>query len=674
MEFIAGLVSEALEDWVGTDQDDVHEVGANILGSFNGLGGNDTLRITASGYVRLYDLNITSIETIEGAVGNNTFQLSKDVLPKLKHIKGGAGYNTLLLTGDDLDLTTLALSNIHEITYSYFSATTPARIAVRDFETALLVKASPYHPVYVTLVGGTFSEAQKNTLFAQGLTYLRDEGGDHVNPRPLMMNFHGDRMQTEGGLAGLLDQGAQILFQGAGSSMKSLTVRTTGFHDIFDLYGFRLIPGGSVSLSGPIAQGTEILVDGIVIGSISAYSSAGLDVNFNTNATAGRVQEVLRALTYTNTDALQVSEKQIEGVVTDHDGHTDKALIEATVAPTGTQFEIGGEWKGIDTGGNDYYSTKAGLQVRYNDIDGGVHNDTLFLSGGGIFSFHKSYLVNVETIRGSNRDDDVTFLPESIEDVALIDLRGHSTHGYDIVRLQGAFFDLTGKVFEGVEAIDLTTHGTAVRLDSISTARLVDGRDTSNDHIVLTNGLFSADDITALRANGIDHISDRSGYIPTSPSTPVVNLVLKGTKAKNTLIGGAGNDKLYGKSGNDKLTGGAGQDTFVFDTALGKGTTKKKHNKNVNFDTITDFNAADDSIWLDNKFFSKLGKGTSSNPGKLNKKFFKNGKATDKNDYVLYKKGIVYYDADGSGKKYKPVEFIKISNKVKLSAEDFLIV
>jgi Ca2+-binding RTX toxin-like protein len=147
------------------------------------------------------------------------------------------------------------------------------------------------------------------------------------------------------------------------------------------------------------------------------------------------------------------------------------------------------------------------------------------------------------------------------------------------------------------------------------------------------------------------------------------------TRAKNALVGGIGADKINGGSGNDVLTGGLGADVFVFDTALGRGTTAKNHNKKVNFDTITDFKPGEDKIWLDNKIFTKLGRaGSEAAPAALNKKFFKTSKATDKDDYLVYKSGVVYYDADGKGAKYKPVEIIKIANKAALSAADFLVI
>ncbi|MBO1905846.1 calcium-binding protein [Microvirga sp. 3-52] len=128
-----------------------------------------------------------------------------------------------------------------------------------------------------------------------------------------------------------------------------------------------------------------------------------------------------------------------------------------------------------------------------------------------------------------------------------------------------------------------------------------------------------------------------------------------GSTSIDALSGGSGDDLLAGGQGRDVLQGGSGQDSFVFDT---------KPNKAKNLDRITDFNVTDDSIWLDNKVFTKLGKaGSSDKPALLKKDFFVEGsKAKDKNDHVLYdsKTGMLFYDADGSG-KVKPVEIATLS-------------
>jgi Ca2+-binding RTX toxin-like protein len=148
---------------------------------------------------------------------------------------------------------------------------------------------------------------------------------------------------------------------------------------------------------------------------------------------------------------------------------------------------------------------------------------------------------------------------------------------------------------------------------------------------------------------------------------------LVGGAGKDVFNGGLGNDKLSGGLDNDTLTGGKGRDVFVFDTKLGTSSTDRK----VNFDTIKDFSVKDDSLYLDNAIFKKLGSGTAASPKQLSKSFFTIGdKAKDKNDYIIYndKTGVLSYDADGSGKG-KAVEFAQLSKKLTtLSYKDFFVI
>ncbi len=115
--------------------------------------------------------------------------------------------------------------------------------------------------------------------------------------------------------------------------------------------------------------------------------------------------------------------------------------------------------------------------------------------------------------------------------------------------------------------------------------------------------------------NALDTISEEAGsgtdtvfasisyrlaaHVENLTGTGSAGLVLKGTSLANVIRGTAGHDRLYGGSGRDTLWGGAGRDLFVFDT---------KPNKATNLDKLADFNVKDDTIWLDNAVFRKLGK------------------------------------------------------------------
>lgn len=144
--------------------------------------------------------------------------------------------------------------------------------------------------------------------------------------------------------------------------------------------------------------------------------------------------------------------------------------------------------------------------------------------------------------------------------------------------------------------------------------------------------------------------------------------VITGNAGKNAIQAGSGNDVVKGGLGNDTLYGQAGKDAFVFDS---------KPNKSTNVDAIKDFNVKDDSIWLENRIFSKLTKkGTEASPFKLDKKVFWTGdKAHDKDDRVIYdkKSGALYYDADGTGSGAQ-VKIATLSKNLKMTYADFFVV
>jgi Ca2+-binding RTX toxin-like protein len=135
---------------------------------------------------------------------------------------------------------------------------------------------------------------------------------------------------------------------------------------------------------------------------------------------------------------------------------------------------------------------------------------------------------------------------------------------------------------------------------------------------------------------------------------------LKGLGGNDRLLGGNGNDRLYGNTGNDSLKGGAGLDKFVFDSALTA----------ANIDKIHDFTVADDTIWLDNRIFTKLAHGA------LNAAAFALGaQASDTSDHIIYNSsnGDLRYDSDGTGAATAKL-FAKLDPGLALTANDFWVV
>ncbi len=142
---------------------------------------------------------------------------------------------------------------------------------------------------------------------------------------------------------------------------------------------------------------------------------------------------------------------------------------------------------------------------------------------------------------------------------------------------------------------------------------------------------------------------------------------LWGELGNDQLWGDAGHDRISGGLGNDLLRGGTGKDVFVFDT---------RTNKRTNVDRIADFRFQGDSIYLANRYFTKLGSGTASKPKKFKSDMFvQSTKAQDAEDRIVYDKrsGKLYYDEDGTGAKVQ-VLIATLTNKATLKYSDLFVI
>ncbi|MBZ6076892.1 calcium-binding protein [Microvirga puerhi] len=228
------------------------------------------------------------------------------------------------------------------------------------------------------------------------------------------------------------------------------------------------------------------------------------------------------------------------------------------------------------------------------------------------------------------------------------DLYNVTNSSFDVVFNGNATSDAVNKV---IHALIYYNSGSAASTNRQIQVSVSDGADKTTTSIVAASHTA---EVTAPSSGGKTVGNDDAN-------------VIKGGAGKDVIAGGAGDDTISGGLGNDILTGGAGKDIFVFNTAL---------NKKTNLDKIIDFNVKDDTLWLDNAVFKKLGKGSEAKPGKLNKAFFTIGdKAKDKNDYLIYdtKKGVLSYDADGSGKG-KAVEITTLKKGLKMTYLDFMVI
>lgn len=208
--------------------------------------------------------------------------------------------------------------------------------------------------------------------------------------------------------------------------------------------------------------------------------------------------------------------------------------------------------------------------------------------------------------------------------------------------------------------------------------RVVGG--AGNDVYILNSG---SDTVVEKAGEGVDTIETllKSYGLTNLPNvenltyTGTLNATLTGSSGANGLTGSTGNDKISGGggadtirggSGNDTLTGGAGSDYFFFDVAPDATT---------NVDTIKDFAAAQgeaDILLLFHSTFSALEGSVESDeflsaPGAV-------GAETSLHRLIYNSTtGALYYDADGSGVSFNPIQFANLSGAPNLTFEDFSV-
>ncbi|MBB3018615.1 Ca2+-binding RTX toxin-like protein [Microvirga lupini] len=351
--------------------------------------------------------------------------------------------------------------------------------------------------------------------------------------------------------------------------------------------------------------------------------------------------------------------------------------------------------------GNDTIVVDESLMAAIGEFQGGDGTDALHLKGGdydlstkllsGFETFilraagslifadkSRALLVGSQTKNGAITVNDGTFSAAERQQLYKQGIRKATDEG-------GAHILEQAQASLSVQAVtENTSTGSVVATLSVIDPNPRDGlrvelTDNAGGRFALSgNQLVVADGSLLDYETGTSHriavrIVDEGGITTDAAFTITLNdipvEIIRGTSRADVLKGGSGQDRLYGGLGKDTLTGGLGQDIFAFDT---------KANTKTNRDKIVDFSVKDDTIWLDNKVFAKLGKaGSEKKPTQLKKDFFTIGsKAKDKNDYIIYdnKKGVLFYDADGSGTKYKQVEIATLSKKLKMTHKDFFVI
>lgn len=301
----------------GTAGDDLFTVTQEEIagGVLDGLGGNDTLRWLDGGTFDLTTLQtFASIETIQGSGGHDTIVLSAAQAAGVVAFDGGASplthWDELQLVGGTFDLSAKTLTGIDRITLR----TDGAVLTVGNADAALLAWGLVSQNDRLVAASVTFTPAEIARLHRQGIDTVVDAAGPHTNLAPVTDHLDGDRFEAGAGERVFVDRGRDALLTEDDGLLTLLKVEApVGLAAPGRL---RVDLSGPVALEGGYAAGSLVRVGGIDVGMLWDASDAGLSVVFNANATPARVQEILRALTYTMADQVPETSTQQQIVVT----------------------------------------------------------------------------------------------------------------------------------------------------------------------------------------------------------------------------------------------------------------------------------------------------------------------------------------------------------------------
>lgn len=494
--------------------------------------------------------------------------------------------------------------------------------------------------VIIDLTVGNFSSMGKKISFDNGSSYYSTNKTIAIGP-----NSDIEQAQGGNGADTLLGNGlANTLLGGGGND--SLVGGSGGD----TLNG----QGGADRMSGDDGSDTYIVdnVGDVVIETNAIKASGGSDTinsllatyTLGANIENGRIWATgasnLTGNALNNTIFSGVGDNVLDGAV----GNDTVGYAQATSGVTVSLAIAGAQVTG--GAGTD-------ILISIENLNGSNFNDALtgnasanILSGG----------TGADTMTGGDGSD--TYIVENIGDVVVETNSSALTGGFDTVNSYLSAYTLGTNIENGristTAAANLTGNALNNTLFAGQGNNTIDGG-LGNDTVSYKDMLHN---VAVSLAN-----SGAQNTIWSGLDTLIGIENLHGSNYADQLTGNGAANRLNGNSGADTLTGGLGNDQFIFSTALGA----------TNIDTITDFVAGADDIWLDNAVMAALG-GTGALVANM---FASNalGSAGSASEHILYStaNGSLYYDADGSGVGAAQ-KIATLTAGLALSAADFLVI
>jgi Ca2+-binding RTX toxin-like protein len=281
-----------------------------------------------------------------------------------------------------------------------------------------------------------------------------------------------------------------------------------------DLLGISLSADGILAPEGIVDQGRILIQDDagditlngrsyFLLGTIAYADQNYLTIDFTPAATAARVTQLLRALTF---------KSDSEETEFTHAREIEVILRDSSDAMADVFVSVGDQVTGSDVANTfraDYSQLSGG-----DALDGGNGNDTLELIGGGHFYINKmSRLISVEIIQGTVDNDRIYIDGSQLADVDRIAGGGGTS---DMLFLTGTTIDLVGIDISDFNEIQMyDDRGSVLTVDDVDTAMLVTSYYSDNDALELTQGFLTEAQRLQLHRQGIDKIKakDEAGVV-----------------------------------------------------------------------------------------------------------------------------------------------------------------
>ncbi|MFC4171720.1 hypothetical protein ACFOYU_06570, partial [Microvirga sp. GCM10011540] len=328
--------------------------------------------------------------------------------------------------------------------------------------------------------------------------------------------LHGETVLFNSSEPVLLDNGGNATVA-AGTTLSRLHVSIT-INTPNEKLG--ISTSGGVGLPDGMTNGGQVRVQGTTIGTLSISEQGTLTFYFNDEATAVRVQELIRALTFSNTAPANGfgSQGVIELRLYDKNGTLAQANVAIIDHITGTNS------------GDTFSCTSSNLSTG-DIIHGADGNDTLLLTGGRTFQISEvGAITSVETLQGSAADDLIRIHGSQLSDVRTIDGGGHEN--WNVLEILGTSIDLTGKTIIDFAVIRPLDDNATFTFDDKEAAKLLEGISTENDTLILTSGTLSDAERQALHRKGVDTIINNG--VTTRYEAPVM-MGLNGDRIEASL-------------------------------------------------------------------------------------------------------------------------------------------